>query len=111
MAQLEEIKNGLEFLKGKAQGEKFREATEDFNRTVQLEFTEPDYKGYFAIRDGAIDGPHDGEIPDAEIRVEMTGDTFTGLLRKEIDPLSALVKGKIKIKASFWDLMKLKNLG
>jgi putative sterol carrier protein len=111
MATIEEVKEKLEFLKGKAQGERFREATEDFNRVVQYVFTDLGYKGYFAIRDGAIEGPHDGENAAAEIRVEMTGDTFMGLMNKEIDPFTAMVKGQLKIKASFWDLMKLKNLG
>ncbi len=111
MATIDEVKNGLEFLKGKAQGEKFREATEDFDRIVRFHFTDLGYKGYFSIRNGAVEGPYDGEKEDAQIGVEMTSDTFTGLLKKEIDPFSALVKGQIKIKASFWDLMKLKNLG
>jgi putative sterol carrier protein len=111
MATIEEVKEKLEFLKGKAQGDRFREATEDFNRVVQYDFTDLGYKGYFAIRDGAIEGPHDGEAGSAEIRVEMTSDTFMGLMNKQIDPFTAMVKGQLKIKASFWDLMKLKNLG
>jgi hypothetical protein len=111
MATIEEVKQGLEFLKGKATGEKFREATEDFDRVVQFHFTDLGYKGYFSLRNGTIDGPYDGENSTAQISAEMTGDTFTGMLRKEIDPFSALVKGQLKIKASFWDLMKLKNLG
>ncbi len=111
MATIEEVKSGLEYLKGKAQGEKFKEATEDFDRVVQYHFTDLGYKGYFSIRNGAIEGPTDGEKDDAEIKVDLTSDTFTGLMKKEIDPLSALIKGQIKIKASFWDLMKLKNLG
>jgi putative sterol carrier protein len=110
MATIEEVKQGLEFLKGKAKGEKFREATEDFDRVVQFHFTDLGYKGYFSLRNGVIDGPFDGGNDAAEITAEMTGDTFTGMLRKEIDPLSALLKGQLKIKASFWDLMKLKNL-
>lgn len=111
MATIEEVKEKLEFLKGRAQGERFREATEDFNRVVQYDFTDLEYKGYFSIRDGAIDGPHDGENTSAEIKVEMTSDIFMGLMNKEIDPFTALVKGQLKIKASIWDLMKLKNLG
>ena len=78
---------------------------------VQFHFTDLGYKGYFTLLNGAIDGPYDGENSAAQISAEMTGDTFTGMLRKEIDPFSALVKGQLKIKASFWDLMKLKNLG
>lgn len=111
MATIEEVREKLEFLKGKAQGERFREATEDFNRVVQYDFTDLGYKGYFAIRDGAIEGPNDGENAAAEIRVEMTSDTFMGLMNKQIDPFTAMVKGQLKIKASFWDLLKLKNLG
>jgi hypothetical protein len=111
MATIEEVKQGLEFLKGKAKGDKFREATEDFDRVVQFHFTDLGYKGYFSLLNGVIDGPFDGDKEDAQIGVELTGDTFTGLLNKEIDPLSALLKGQLKIKASFWDLMKLKNLG
>lgn len=111
MTTIEEVKTGLEFLKSKTAADRFREATEDFNRTVQFHFTDLDYKGFFTITDGTIDGPHDGEKPSAEIKVEMTSDTFAGLLRKEIDAFSALIKGHVKVKASFWDLMKLKNLG
>lgn len=111
MATIEEVKSWLEYLKGKAQGEKFREATEDFDRVVRFHFTDLGYKGYFSISNGAIDGPFEGDKEDAQIGVELTSDTFTGLMKKEIDPLSALIKGLIKIKASFWDLMKLKNLG
>ncbi|HNW76166.1 MAG TPA: SCP2 sterol-binding domain-containing protein [Bacteroidales bacterium] len=111
MTTIEDIKKGLEFLKSKAQGERFREATEDFDRVVQYHFTDPEYIGHFAIRNGAIEGPFEGEKQGAEIHVEMTGDTFTGLLNKEINPLTALIKGQIKIKASFMDLMKLKNIG
>jgi putative sterol carrier protein len=111
MATIEEVKAKLEFLKGKAQGESFRDATEDFNRVVRYDFTDLGYRGYFTIRDGAIEGPHDGEPPSAEISVEMTSETFMGMLNRKIDPFTALVKGQLKIKASFWDMMKLKNLG
>ena len=111
MATIGEVKEKLEYLKGKAQGEKFREATEDFNRTVQYDFTDLGYRGYFSIRNSSIEGPHDGDSPDAEITLTMTSDTFFKILSKELDPLSALIKGHVKIKASFWDLMKLKNLG
>ena len=111
MATIGEVKEKLEFLKSKAQGEKFREATEEFDRNVQYDFTDLNYRGYFSIRNGVVEGPSDGDHPDPEITVTLTSDTFFKVLNKEMDPLTALIKGHIKIKASFWDLMKLKNLG
>ncbi len=77
---------------------------------MQYHFTDTDEKWYIKLVDGKTDEPVKGEVEKAEISYKMSTETFLEVMRSKISGLKAYSSGKLKVKASMPDLMKLQKL-
>ena len=57
-----------------------------------------------------LEGPNKGDLEDADVRITSDMETFTGIFSQEINPMKAYAQKKLKVKASFADLMLLQKL-
>lgn len=87
---------------------RLREEIAGMDRTIQIEAGEESY--HFRLRDGQISDLSRGRAPNPDVRVTADRATLLGLLRREIPPMKALATGRLKIKASLEDMLRLRKL-
>ncbi|MEX2690214.1 MAG: SCP2 sterol-binding domain-containing protein [Candidatus Njordarchaeales archaeon] len=82
----------------------------NFTRTLKLEF--PDIKTLYVlnIENGQLKEVKKESVEKADISVSMNSDTFIGVINKTISPVKAYMTGKIKVKGSMSDLLKLRKV-
>lgn len=74
-----------------------KESLEGLDTTIQFKFSGEGGGDYVATaRDGEL-VVTEGEAADAEVTVRSEGETFMKLVRKEINPMMAMMTGKVKI--------------
>jgi hypothetical protein len=59
---------------------------------------------------GVIEGPFEEEIQKPEIYFKMNSDTFCDIVHRRITGLKAFRQGKVKLKATPAELLKLNRL-
>ena len=97
------------FNKKVAEDEKLKGMVEGKERTVVMEVT--DGESYnFELKDCTLQGPNKGDLEAPDVRVTADTATFTGIFDNEINPLKAYASKKLKLKASFGDLLLLQKL-
>lgn len=52
----------------------------------------------------------EGDLPAADVTISADEETLKGLLNRSLSPFRALAKGKLKIKASLEDTLRLRKL-
>ncbi|MFX1537597.1 MAG: SCP2 sterol-binding domain-containing protein [Promethearchaeota archaeon] len=110
MATKKEVIEALEQAREKVLDEKNAKLFKNWTRTILYFF--PDTNEYFSIKvvDGKPEELIEGEIEDFDIRFEMATDTLVGIMNGTIHGLKAFSTGKVKLKASMRDIMKLQKL-
>ena len=88
--------------------EKFREKLADVNKKIVIQFDQDMFYN-FTLADGKVSPVSEGEI-EADIRIEVSSETFNQIMSKETDALTAYLEKKLKIKASLMDKLLLQNL-
>ncbi len=63
----------------------------------------------FSLRDGKFSEIREGET-EADIRIEVSSEDFRKLLSRELDPMTAYIEKKIKVRASLMDKLLLTEL-
>ncbi|MEM4312943.1 MAG: SCP2 sterol-binding domain-containing protein [Thermoplasmata archaeon] len=86
---------------------KLRDEIFDLDRKIVLNFKD-DGKYYLHLENGSLNFIE--PIDDPDIVVEMSVETFSKILSKEIDALSAYITRKIVVKASLSDKLLLSEL-
>ncbi len=59
---------------------------------------------------GSIEGIADGDDPKAQMRLALSSDDLVSLVAGELHFAGAWASGRISVKASFGDLLKLRKL-
>ena len=82
----------------------------DFDRTLACQL--PDLSAAFhgRLEDGKIVGLTDGDDPRAKIRLIINSDDLLELVAGRLDAGRAFAAGRLKIKASVMDMLKLRKL-
>jgi putative sterol carrier protein len=82
----------------------------DFDRTLACQV--PDLSAAFhgRLEDGKIVGLADGDDPKAKIKMIIDSDDLLELVAGRLDAGKAFASGRLKIKASVMDLLKLRKL-
>jgi hypothetical protein len=79
-------------------------------KTMQYLFTDTGDRFIIRFADG-VPGPAErGTAEKAEIQYELATETFFALARKEITGLRAYAQGKVKLRASMPDMLKLQRI-
>lgn len=81
-----------------------------FNRRLACEITDLGIAFHGQFKDGRLVDITDGDDPQAQIRMIVSGDNLLKLVAGELDFMAAYTTGKVKLKANFMDLMKLRNM-
>jgi putative sterol carrier protein len=79
-------------------------------KTILIQATDTGEKCYFMVKNGAILGPFEGEPSQISMMVEGREDVLLDIWAGRLDPDAAFFFRKVKVKGSFHDAMKLKNL-
>jgi putative sterol carrier protein len=87
---------------------RLKEDLQGIERSIQIEAGEERY--YFHLRDGRIEGFSEGTLDNPDVRVSSDRATFVGLIDRQIPPMKALASGKLRIKASLDDMLRLRKL-
>ncbi|MEE9173381.1 MAG: SCP2 sterol-binding domain-containing protein [Thermoplasmata archaeon] len=80
----------------------------EVERTIQLVTDKGAY--HMALRDGRIGGLEEGELEGADVTITCDEETFRGLVEGRIPTFKAMALGKLKLKASLEDALRLRKL-
>ncbi|MET7303196.1 alkyl sulfatase C-terminal domain-containing protein [Embleya sp. NPDC005575] len=112
MATVEECRRALEELSakmGRAEGDTRKAAQLD--RSLSCRVTDLDVTFSGQLRDGALhDIDTEPRTGKAQIRLTMTGDDLIALVAGDLNFAAAWAKGRVKLEASFKDLLVLRKL-
>jgi putative sterol carrier protein len=79
-------------------------------KVMQYHFTDTDEYFHIRFQDGQPQPAVKGRVEKADVSYEMSSAIFQAMSRKEISGLKAYAQGKVKVKASMPDLLKLQKL-
>lgn len=110
MAIKEEILDELHKFMDRLLKEDYAKHVKGWNKTMQYYF--PDTNEYYSIRlvNGVPQELVEGPTEKPEISYQMSSDDYLALSRGEIKGLKLYNSGRLKIKASMPDIIKLQKL-
>lgn len=79
-------------------------------KAILIQATDTREKCYFMVKDGAILGPFEGEPSKISLRIEGKESAILDIWAGRLDSDAAFLLRKVKVKGSFYDATKLKNL-
>ncbi|PWU45840.1 sterol-binding protein [Micromonospora sp. S4605] len=111
MASVDECRQALRDLADRLDrnAETVRERV-DLDRTLACRITDLDTAFHGRIADGRLVEMTDGDDPKAKIALSTSSDDLVALVRGELDVTRAVASHRVSIKASPFDLMKLRKL-
>lgn len=77
-------------------------------RTVQVEVTDGE-SYHFTLEDAHVGGLVKGQLSDPDIRVVASTETLTKLWSKELRVMKAYATGRLRVKGSIDDLLRLRK--
>jgi putative sterol carrier protein len=110
MATREEIEAALKTIAGKLDDPKMKERFMKFNKTMQFSFKDAGLDYNLVFENGAVKEMKEGRVEKPDVFVELDSNTLIGILKKEINAISAYSSGKIKVNGEMSDLLKLQKL-
>ena len=108
MATIEECRAALEEFAAKLGG--MDESAKSLVRTVSLRVPDLDTTFNGTLRTGALEEVTTEPRDRAQIRLTIGSDDFVALVAGELNFASALARGRVKIDASFRDMLMLRKL-
>lgn len=81
-----------------------------FERTLACDITDLGISFHGKFSQGALGAIADGDDPSAEIRMTVGSDDLVALVNNELEFGKAFASGRVKLKASIMDLLKLKAI-
>ena len=110
MATKDEIEAGLKKVAKKLDDPKLKERFMKFNKTIQFSFKDMGLNYCLTFENGTVKEMKEGSVEKPDVFVDIGGDIFIGILKKELNPINAYSSGKIKVKGEMTDLLKLQKL-
>lgn len=110
MATVEECRAALQDIAARLADDPDNGRKIDLNRSVACHIRDLDLHFRGHIIGGAIKDLTEGDDPKAQIRLALSGDDLLALVRGELHLASAWASGRVSVKASFGDLLKLRKL-
>ncbi len=107
LKMLNDMRDG--FIEKIEEDEDLKEDLEDFDRDVVIDL-EDDGTYNFSLDNAEIGEIEEGDLDDPDIVLTTSKETFLGLVNGDINPTTAYARKKLKVDASFMDILKMKNL-
>lgn len=108
MATIEECRTALDEFAAKLGG--MDDSAKSLVRTVSLRLPDLDTTYNGTLREGTLEGVTTEPRERAQIRLTIGSDDFVALVAGQLNFASALARGRVKIDASFRDMLTLRKL-
>ena len=89
--------------------EGLRRDLKGYEKDITIDFTDAE-SYYFSLRETDIGEIKEGNAEDSDITIHTDVETLQKLIESRMKPMEAYARKKIKVDASFSDLLKLKDL-
>jgi hypothetical protein len=110
MATVEQCRQALTELAGKLTRSPEAAAKLDLDRTLACQIRDLNTAFHGRLRNGEIVDLADGDDPTAKLRLSIGSDDLLALVAGELNFAAAWASGRVSVKASFGDLLKLRKL-
>ncbi|HLT12197.1 MAG TPA: alkyl sulfatase C-terminal domain-containing protein [Micromonosporaceae bacterium] len=110
MATVEECRQALVDLSSRLASDPEASAKVNLDRTVSCHIRDLDTHFRARLNNGAIVDIVDGEDPSAQIKLAMSSDDLLAMVAGDLHFAVAWASGRVSVKASFGDLLKLRKL-
>lgn len=99
----------LEKIRAKFDDPVVQEKMSGFTKTLQLVFPDISETYVLAVKDGKDATLEKKSVEAPDMQITWSSDTFVGIQDKSMNPTNAYMSGKLKVKGSMDDLMKLQK--
>lgn len=82
----------------------------DFTKTMQFNFPDLGTSFLFKIENGVLKELSESSVEKPDISVTSSSDTLLAIMSKKMGAMSAYTTGKLKVRGSMKDLLKLQKL-
>ena len=110
MATTEDIKNSLDGVRARLDDPKLKQRFAAFSKNLQFTFTDLDTSFVMRIENGEMKSLAEGSTESPDIHVTVESEVLMNILSKKINPMRAYTTGKLKVKGTLTDLLKLQKL-
>jgi hypothetical protein len=110
MATVEQCRAALEKLADKLAGDRDAAAHVNLDRSLGCHIRDLNVHFHGRLQGGTITALADGEDPKAQIKLSVGSDDLLGLVAGDLNFASAWAGGRVSVKATFGDLLKLRKL-
>ena len=110
MATVDECREALRSIATRLAADSDASAKVRMDRSLACQIRDLDVAFRGRLRDGTIVDLTDGDDPVAQIRLSIGGDDLLALVAGELNFASAWASGRLSVKGSLTDLLKLRKL-
>ena len=110
MATLDQCRDALRQLSNLLASDPEKAARAGLDRTIACHIKDLNAHLHGRLSDGQISELADGDDPRAKIRLALNSDDLLALVAGKLNFASAWASGRVSVKASFGDLLKLRKL-
>ena len=110
MATKEQCREALESIAARLAADPEAAARVNLDRSLACDIKDLGVSFVGRLSGGTIVDLTEGENPRAEIRLSITGDDLLALVAGQLNFASSWASGRVSVKASFTDLLKLRKL-
>jgi putative sterol carrier protein len=110
MIDRDELLNIVKGQAAKFMDERISKAFKKWNKTMEYFFTDIEEYYKIVLVNGEPVEVSEGKAEKADIKYEMSTETFYAIVKKELSGMKAYNQKKVKVKGPMSDLMKLQKL-
>ena len=110
MATVEQCRTAVGKLADKLAGDRDAADRVNLDRSLGCHIRDLNVHFHGRLQGGTITGLADGEDPKAQIKLSVGSDDLLALVAGDLNFASAWAGGRVSVKASFGDLVKLRKL-
>jgi len=110
MPNKEQVFESLEEIRRKFEDPSVKEKFKGFKRDIQFKFPDLNAQYVLSISEDATATLKEGFLEKPHVTVETDSATFLGIRSKTISATQAYMSGRLKVKGSMPDLLKLQKL-
>jgi predicted lipid carrier protein YhbT len=110
MATVEQCRQALADVAARMAADPEAGARVNLDRSIACEIRDLGVTFTGRLRDGGIADLKQGEDPEAQIRLSLNGDDLLALVAGSLHFAGAWASGRLSVRASFGDLLKLRKL-
>lgn len=102
--------NALSGISVKLESPALQPSFQGFTKTMQFNFPDLTTSFLFKIENGTVKEFSESSMEKPDISVTSNSDTLLDVMSKKMSPMSAYTTGKLKVRGSMRDLLKLQKL-